>query len=63
MNLVTGTAPSVGIEPTSTTQYHLSQQRLFEYKVDNVVSTIMLQRNFGSVLASTAKITLKVGTS
>lgn len=62
MNLVTGTAPSVGIEPTSTTQYHLSQQRLFEYKVDNVVST-MLQRNFGSVLASTAKITLKVGTS
>ena len=62
MNLVTETALSVGIEPTSTTQYHLSQQRLFEYKVDNVVST-MLQRNFGSVLASTAKITLKVGTS
>ena len=32
--LGTGTALSVGIEPTSTAQYRRSQQRLFEYKVD-----------------------------
>ena len=32
--LGTGTALSVGIEPTSTTQNRRSQQRLFEYKVD-----------------------------
>ena len=32
--LGTATALSIGIEPTSTTQYRRSQQRLFEYKVD-----------------------------
>ena len=64
--LGTGTALSVGIEPTSTTQNRRSQQRLFEYKVDllfltlpsvNELSFAILQRSsFGSTLASTANI-------
>ena len=67
--LGTATALSVGIEPTSTTQYRRSQQRLFEYKVDLLFLTLasvnelsgsfaMLQR-FSSALASTANVALK----
>ena len=71
--LGTATALSVGIEPTSTTQYRRSQQRLFEYKVDLLFLTLasvnelsgsfaMLQR-FSSDLASTKNVTLKIGAS
>jgi hypothetical protein len=38
--LGTGTALSVGIEPTSTTQNRRSQQRLIEYKVDLLFLTL-----------------------
>jgi hypothetical protein len=74
--LGTATALSVGIEPTSTTQYRRSQQRLFEYKVDLLFLTLASVNelsgnfamhasriNFSSALASTANVTLKIGAS
>jgi hypothetical protein len=74
----TGTALSVGIEPTSTTQNRTrSQQRLFEYKVDLLFLTLASVNelsgtsfamhasriNFSSTLTSTANVTLKIRAS
>ncbi len=66
-----GTALSVGIEPTSTTQNRRSQQRLFEYKVDLLFLTLasvnelsgsfaMFQRSTLVLLWRTANVALKI---